>query len=194
MAVGERRPAEGEAGADRDATLIRLELPDRPGSLAIVAGVLGRCGVNILQLEVLSRNDGVAVDELLLEGGSLDLALRRLGPYVTVRERKPHGILPDPGVAMAKACASIVAAATPAHARQALLEAALELARADTAELVRVGEERDADAGTLVPLRAAPPLALAVTRHDSVPFAPVELARLEGLVLVAGTLFEDSLL
>jgi hypothetical protein len=193
MAIDERTPAGVAAGSERNTTLVRLELPDRPGSLAIVAGVLGRCGVNILQLEVLSRSDGVAVDELLLEGGSLDLALRRLGPYVTVRELTPHGTLPDPGIAMAEACASIVTAATPDHARRALLEAAKELARADTAELVRAAGDGGVAARAVIPLPAAPPLALAVTRHDGLPFAPVELGRLEGLARIAGDVLGHSL-
>jgi ACT domain len=198
MAVGERRPVEGGAGDGGDPTLLRLELPDRPGSLAIVAGVLGRCGVNILQLEVLSRRDGVAVDEFLVEDGSLDLALRRLGPYVTVRERKPHAQLPDPGAAMAAACASVAEAETPARARRALLDAAAELTRADAAVLLGdlgdgVGAQLGEGAVALLPVTDRPSLTLAAVRRDAVPFTPVELARLEGLLQVARGILGDAL-
>jgi hypothetical protein len=111
--------------------LIRLELPDRPGSLAIVAGVLAGCGVNILRLEVVGQGDGNAVDEFLLEGGDLQLALFRLGPYVRVIERAGNTALPDPGVAMAEACARIAAALSPERATEEFLHSALALVRAD---------------------------------------------------------------
>ncbi len=110
---------------------MRLELPDRPGSLAIVAGVLAGCGVNILRLEVVGQDDGNAVDEFLLEGGDLQLALFRLGPYVRVIERAPQSTLPDPGVAMAEACGRIAVAPSPERLREELLHRALELVRAD---------------------------------------------------------------
>ncbi len=70
------------------ATLLRLELPDRPGSLAVVARVLGGCGVNILGIDVIETGEDTAVDDFLLAGGDLDRALAELGPYVRVVQRK----------------------------------------------------------------------------------------------------------
>jgi dihydropteroate synthase len=70
------------------ATLLRLELPDRPGSLAVVARVLGGCGVNILGIDVLETGEDTAVDDFLLAGGDLERALAELGPYVRVVRRE----------------------------------------------------------------------------------------------------------
>jgi acetolactate synthase small subunit len=40
-----------------------VQLPDRPGSLGQVTTLLGRLGVNIQQMRVLSRDGAVATDE-----------------------------------------------------------------------------------------------------------------------------------
>ncbi|WP_238015077.1 ACT domain-containing protein [Dactylosporangium sp. AC04546] len=40
-----------------------VELPDRPGSLGQVTTLLGRLGVDIHELRVLSRDGAVATDE-----------------------------------------------------------------------------------------------------------------------------------
>jgi hypothetical protein len=117
-------------------TLLRLELSDRPGSLAVVASVFGACRVNILRLEVVGRGDGVAVDDLLIEGGDLERALRELGALARVLTREPRAELPDPGVAMAEACAAIADAPTLELARGELLRAAIELARANEGVLL----------------------------------------------------------
>jgi acetolactate synthase small subunit len=46
---------------------VRVQLPDRPGSLGRVTSLLGRLGVNINQLLVLDRDGDLAVDDLLVE-------------------------------------------------------------------------------------------------------------------------------
>jgi hypothetical protein len=86
-----------------NATLLRLELPNTPGSLAAVAHVLGSCDVNIVRLEVVGSADGVAVDDLLVTDGDLDTAVARFGAGVRVLAREPQGMLPDAGLAMAEA-------------------------------------------------------------------------------------------
>ncbi|MEU8360354.1 ACT domain-containing protein [Nonomuraea sp. NPDC048882] len=43
---------------------VRVELPDRPGSLAQVTKVLGAAGADITQVTVLDRVDGRAVDDI----------------------------------------------------------------------------------------------------------------------------------
>jgi hypothetical protein len=43
-----------------------VELPDRPGSLGQVTTLLGRLGVDIRQMRVLSRDGTVATDEFML--------------------------------------------------------------------------------------------------------------------------------
>jgi len=53
--------------------LIRVQLPDNPGSLGAVASALGAINADILSVDVVERGDGVAVDDLVVElpNGSL---------------------------------------------------------------------------------------------------------------------------
>lgn len=51
--------------------LLRIELPDVPGSLGAVASAIGTTGANIEALEIVEhRQDGTAVDDVLLELGA----------------------------------------------------------------------------------------------------------------------------
>ncbi|MFC5996657.1 ACT domain-containing protein [Pseudonocardia hispaniensis] len=47
--------------------LLRVVLPDRPGSLGAVATALGDAGVDILGVDVVERSGGQAVDDLTVE-------------------------------------------------------------------------------------------------------------------------------
>ncbi|EME19095.1 ACT domain-containing protein [Rhodococcus triatomae] len=47
--------------------LLRVQLPDRPGSLGSLAVALGSVGADILSLDVVERGDGYAVDDLVVE-------------------------------------------------------------------------------------------------------------------------------
>ena len=47
--------------------LIRVELPDVPGSLGRVASVIGEAGGDIEAIEIVEKRDGFAVDDVLLE-------------------------------------------------------------------------------------------------------------------------------
>ncbi|MGA9873265.1 MAG: ACT domain-containing protein [Rhodococcus sp. (in: high G+C Gram-positive bacteria)] len=47
--------------------LLRVELPDRPGSLGSLAVALGSVGADILSLDVIERGDGYAVDDLVVD-------------------------------------------------------------------------------------------------------------------------------
>ncbi|MER7006335.1 ACT domain-containing protein [Dactylosporangium sp. NPDC000555] len=57
-----------------------VELPDRPGSLGQVTTLLGRLGVDIRQMRVLSRDGAVATDEFLISvpGSVIDRTLPEL--------------------------------------------------------------------------------------------------------------------
>jgi hypothetical protein len=46
---------------------LRVSVADRPGSLAALTSALSRAGVNVLSVTVLERDQGRAVDDLLLE-------------------------------------------------------------------------------------------------------------------------------
>jgi hypothetical protein len=47
--------------------LIRVQLPDVPGALGAVATALGAIGADILSVDVVERNDGTAIDDLVVE-------------------------------------------------------------------------------------------------------------------------------
>ena len=47
--------------------LLRVELPDVPGSLGRVATAIGMAGGDIEAIEIVEKRDGVAVDDVLLE-------------------------------------------------------------------------------------------------------------------------------
>lgn len=57
--------------------LIRVELPDSPGTLGAVATALGAVNADILSVDVVERGSGIAVDDLVVElpQGSLPDAL-----------------------------------------------------------------------------------------------------------------------
>ncbi|MBM7415046.1 hypothetical protein JOE30_003305 [Rhodococcus sp. PvP016] len=47
--------------------LLRVQLPDRPGSLGSLAVALGSVGADILSLDVIERGAGFAVDDLVVD-------------------------------------------------------------------------------------------------------------------------------
>jgi hypothetical protein len=47
--------------------LLRLVVPDRPGTLGAVATALGTAGADIVSLDVLERGDGWAVDDVVVD-------------------------------------------------------------------------------------------------------------------------------
>ena len=47
--------------------LIRVQLPDVPGTLGAVATALGSIGADILSVDVVERGSGVAIDDLVVE-------------------------------------------------------------------------------------------------------------------------------
>lgn len=148
-----------------DATLIRLSLPDRPGGLALVAARLAEHAVDILRVEVVEAEAGVAVDDLLVVGGDVDAALAALEPDVSVLGRRAHAELPDPGLAMAAAAVAVTSSTGLGEARRALVSASIELVGADGGVVLR-----DAGHGWLRPLAATadalPPI------RDSQPALP----------------------
>ncbi|WP_197497671.1 amino acid-binding protein [Mycobacterium sp. 1274756.6] len=74
---------------------MRVQLPDRPGSLGSLAVALGAVGVDILSLDVLERTAGSAVDDLVVElpaGGMPDrlISAAEALPGVRVDSVRPH--------------------------------------------------------------------------------------------------------
>jgi hypothetical protein len=124
------------------ARLVRLRLPDRPGSLAGVTERFAAHRVDVLRLEVVAREDGFAVDDFLVSGPGLQSALADLRPDVLVLAERENVDLPDPGLAMAAACASVTFADNRRGAYTKLVEASLGLVFAE-AGFVCIREPHD---------------------------------------------------
>jgi hypothetical protein len=92
---------------------------------------LAQHGVDVQRLEVLGREGGFAVDDVLVTGQGLDAALAELGPDVTVLAHRAGVELGDPGLAMAEACRSLTVAGNDREAFRQLLSAALGLVFAE---------------------------------------------------------------
>jgi hypothetical protein len=75
--------------------LLRIELPDRPGSLGSLAVALGSAGGDILSLDVVERGAGFAIDDLVIElplGAMPDVLITAAEalPGVRVDSVRPH--------------------------------------------------------------------------------------------------------
>jgi len=117
--------------APGDAHLIRVRLRDRPGALAAITARLATHAVDVLRLEVLGREGGFAIDDILVAGAGLSAALAEFGSEVTVLADRPGVELRDPGLAMAAACYSLTTAGNEREIYRQLLSASLGLVFAE---------------------------------------------------------------
>jgi hypothetical protein len=77
--------------------LLRLVLPDRPGTLGAVATALGAVGGDILSLDVIERSPGQATDDLVVELPSDKLADSLVSAAATVPGVRVESIRPYAG-------------------------------------------------------------------------------------------------
>jgi hypothetical protein len=131
-----RRPALPRLRISRGTELVRLRLPDRPGSLAGVLGHRAAHGVDVLRVEVIDRGSDAAIDDLLLAGTRLDDALAALGPRAMVLARRPGADLRDGSLAMASACEAVASAPSREAAHERIVHAALGLVFAEAGVLL----------------------------------------------------------
>lgn len=108
-------------------TRIRIWLPDAPGVLGAVAAEIGAAQGNVVGLEVLEREAGVAIDEMVVElpdgADAVDAVCRgvRNVPGVGVEEViELAGEAPDREDTVLAAAAAILGAATPDAVMEAL--------------------------------------------------------------------------
>ncbi len=108
-------------------TRMRIWLPDAPGVLGAVAAEIGAVNGNVVGLEVLEREAGVAVDELVVElpdePGAVDAVCRgvRNVPGAGVEEvTELSTAAPDREDTVLAAAAGILQAATPSASLRAL--------------------------------------------------------------------------
>jgi len=107
---------------------MRIWLPDHPGVLGAVAAEIGAVQGNVIGLEVLEREAGVAIDELVVElpdePGAVDAVCRgvrnvRGAGVEEVREMLTAA--QDPEDSVLGAAAAVLQAATPTAAMNTLL-------------------------------------------------------------------------
>ncbi len=113
---------------------LRIWLPDAPGVLGAVAAEIGAVHGNVVGLEVLEREAGVAIDELVVElpddAGAVDALVRgvRNVPGAGVEEvTAVAGESPDREDTVLDAATAILQAAAPAAAMSALTGRLMEL-------------------------------------------------------------------
>ncbi|MFC9975919.1 ACT domain-containing protein [Spirillospora sp. NPDC127200] len=132
---------------------IRVRLPDRPGSLGQVARILGAAGADVVQMSVLERDNGRALDDFTVvwsAGAGIDRLCGGLGsvPGVDIvgvwPTVEPQGAFPD---------AALIGqlAADPARGALTLADAVPALLSADWAALAETGPEGTAAAHVSAP-------------------------------------------
>ncbi|TMR01078.1 amino acid-binding protein [Actinomadura soli] len=166
---------------------IRVRLPDRPGSLGQVARTLGAAGADVVQMAVLERDNGRAMDDFTVvwpAGAGTDRLDEGLGAVPGVEvvgvwpTAEPQGAFPD---------AAVIGqvAAVPEHGAEILADAVPAILSADWAGLAEltaqgdavlvhasVGGKSGADLPELAPLRPR-----AFTAPDGTRFAVCPLAK-----------------
>lgn len=143
---------------------VRLQMPDVPGALSAISKSLAIHRVDIVRLDVVSHEDGVVIDDLLLGAAAqedIGEAIAGFAPEVTVRTfDTPVG---DPALDMGHSLRRVATATGVEFGRQALLDGAAVLARADTVLLLRAAEDGSftvvASTAVVGPLGAAQPFA-----------------------------------
>jgi hypothetical protein len=166
--------------------ILRCAVPDRPGRLAALAGVIGACGGDIEAVDVVEVVDGMALDDLVVvvdDPAHLRSLLERLdaAPEVEVVHAAPSRGHPGDAVTrLAVGLESMLSGAMDfEHAVVALFGGLL---RADEVALIDEGEAPDEG-----PERLVVPLGqrrVVVTR--SYPFARTERDRAAALVRLCG--------
>ncbi|HEX2315296.1 MAG TPA: ACT domain-containing protein [Thermomonospora sp.] len=177
---------------------IRVRLPDRPGSLGKVARILGAAGADVVQMAVLERDGGRALDDFtvawpagagvdrLCEGLASVPGVDVVGVWPTV---EPQGAHPDATVV------GQLAAAREADGLAVLTDAVPAMLSADWAGLIRMGEAGDpvlchTSVGVFAGIELPPLEPLrprAFTAEDGTRYAVVPIAGGELALLVART-------
>lgn len=186
---------------------LRLSVPDRPGSLGLVASVIGSAGGDIVRVEVLDSEAGRATDDVFVDvrdAAHVDRLTERLSQVNGVQVLgAQHPAPPATGHAELELVARIVS--RPEDALQTAVDGAPGAFGADWAALVEFATDADAAVSVLTTspgcpgedaVRVAAPLRLRPLRmprpgdaggsYGGAALTPVAAASL-GLVLVRET-------
>ncbi|MET0966820.1 MAG: ACT domain-containing protein, partial [Nakamurella sp.] len=125
--------------------VLRLLLPDRPGTLGAVATALGLVGADILAMDIVERSPQQAVDDIVVALPSG----RQPDVLITAAETVPgvrvESVRPDPGIAARHREWELVEAiaADPGQAVATLARMLPQVLRAGWAIVVRVQTNGD---------------------------------------------------
>lgn len=78
--------------------VVRLWLPDLPGTLGRVAAAIGRASGDVIGIEILERGAGMAIDELLVQlpdAGAVESMVREISSVDGVAIEDVHAVAPD---------------------------------------------------------------------------------------------------
>lgn len=125
--------------------VLRVVLPDRPGTLGAVASALGRVGADILAMDIVERSVDSAVDDIVVELPSGKQPDTLITAAETVPGVRVESVRPDPGVADRHREWELVEALTtePAKAIQTLARMLPKVLRAGWVIVVRVTDHAD---------------------------------------------------
>ncbi|GAA3834258.1 MULTISPECIES: amino acid-binding protein [Amycolatopsis] len=122
--------------------LIRVQLPDTPGTLGAVATALGMIGADILSVDVVERGGGVAIDDMVVELPSGRLPDAVITAAESVEGVEVDAVRPYAGVLDTHRELELVEeiAAQPASGLAVLVEGVPRIIRAGWAIVVSVSE------------------------------------------------------
>jgi hypothetical protein len=86
-----------------DVVVARIWVPDRPGSLGVVAAAIGSVGADVIGIEILERGGGNAIDEITIvlpppNGGDVNPVDRLIGALTAVDGVAVEDVRPLPEV------------------------------------------------------------------------------------------------
>jgi hypothetical protein len=124
--------------------LVRVWLPDRPGALGLVASRIGAVDGDIVGIDVLERDNNIAVDEfavLLRKSVAIDLLVREIEEVdgASVEEVRTIDHFPDPRLDALESAAMLCTAATVEALHATLAAQVQRKFGADWSALVRDG-------------------------------------------------------
>jgi hypothetical protein len=150
--------------------LIRVQIPDTPGTLGAVATALGTVGADILSVDVVERGNGIAVDDMVVELPSGRLPDALITAAESVEGVEVDAVRPYAGVLDTHRELELVEeiAAQPASGLEILAEGVPRIIRAGWSLVMQYTEEG--------PRRLASSSAAPEAAITNLPWLPLERA------------------
>ena len=150
--------------------LIRVQIPDTPGTLGAVATALGTVGADILSVDVVERGNGIAVDDMVVELPSGRLPDALITAAESVEGVEVDAVRPYAGVLDTHRELELVEeiAAQPASGLEILAEGVPRIIRSGWSLVVQYTEEG--------PRRLASSSAAPEAAITNLPWLPLERA------------------